>query len=96
MLNLPSEKTVSCCLWSAQAQRLSDLANPGSHLHCVVFFPMAGPRETLLTFPMGVMYPLLLCPFHSFSAETCLKVLKEWDRIERNRRCCKQKMLLTM
>lgn len=31
-------KKVSCCLWSAQAQRLSDLANPASHLHCVGFF----------------------------------------------------------
>lgn len=38
MLNWPSEKTVSCCLWSAQAERLSDLANPAPHLHCVVSF----------------------------------------------------------
>lgn len=97
MLNWPSEKTVSCCLWSAQAQRLSDLANAASHLHCVVFFfPTAGPREALLTFPVGVKYRLLLCLLHSFSAGTYLKVLKEWDRTERNKRCCRQNMPLTM
>lgn len=93
MLTWTSEKTVSFCLWSAQAQRLSDLADAASHLHSS-FFPMADPTETLFTFPVGVNYPMLLCPLHSFSAETYLKVLKEWDRIERNRRYCKQNILL--
>lgn len=97
MLNWPSEKTVSCCLWSAQAQRLSDLANAASHLHCVVFFSLRLVQERLfLTFPVGVKYRLLLCPLHSFSAGTYLKVLKEWDRIERSKRCCRQNMPLTM
>lgn len=60
---------------------------------------MAVPRKTLLTFPVGVKYPPLLCPPHSFSAETCLTVLKEWDRTERtgddaNRICCSQCSLM--
>lgn len=54
MLNWPSEKTVSCCLWSAQAQRLSDLANAASHLHCVVFFfPYGWSKRGFVDIPNG-------------------------------------------
>lgn len=52
MLNWPSEKTVSCCLWCAQAQRLSDLANAPSHLHCV-FFSYGWSKGDFVDIPSG-------------------------------------------